>query len=364
MSECKTQPIYQTVSAALIRQIHSGKMKNGDKALSERELAQVWGISRGTARLALQELETLGYLERMGNKGSFIREISAATEKKIVFAFPEQSISHDILNPESWALASDIHRGLIAAASKYDKVFVGFEHFLDHCTGQELKEQLKRLNQYDAAVFIGAQLENLQKAFAMTHPVYILPGTEKSPGWGIPVNYDHDKALDTLLREVRAGNAKTVGVLSLECDSDYRRKRAEKFLAKAIGLGFFAGPDRYFRFSADAGARKQQLQEFFKGSYPDFVFCNNAEIAVEVYEAAIQAGLQIGRDFGIGGISSGYTYHGLIPRFTYVKVDNARMAENIVDAFMRHSNEVPVLELELVKGKSIMEVETSRRIEG
>ena len=49
-----------------------------DKLLSERELCQHYGVSRTTVRLALQELETQGYIYRRHGKEhmSLIYQIS------------------------------------------------------------------------------------------------------------------------------------------------------------------------------------------------------------------------------------------------------------------------------------------------
>lgn len=47
-----------------------------DKLLSERELCQYYGVSRTTVRLALQELESQGYIYKKHGKGTFVSDLS------------------------------------------------------------------------------------------------------------------------------------------------------------------------------------------------------------------------------------------------------------------------------------------------
>lgn len=52
--------------------IESGQLTPGDRVPSERELTEQFGVSRMTARQALRELESQGYLYRVQGKGTFV----------------------------------------------------------------------------------------------------------------------------------------------------------------------------------------------------------------------------------------------------------------------------------------------------
>lgn len=65
-------PLYYQIKARLLEAIESGQLQPGDRVLSERELTEQFGVSRMTARQALTELETLGYLYRVQGKGTFV----------------------------------------------------------------------------------------------------------------------------------------------------------------------------------------------------------------------------------------------------------------------------------------------------
>ncbi len=64
------QRIYQEVASQLRRNISEGKLKPGDKLPPERNLAQMFGVSRNTMREALRALELSGLLElKLGSAG-------------------------------------------------------------------------------------------------------------------------------------------------------------------------------------------------------------------------------------------------------------------------------------------------------
>ncbi len=64
------QRIYQEVASQLRRNISEGKLRPGDKLPPERNLAQMFGVSRNTMREALRALELSGLLElKLGSAG-------------------------------------------------------------------------------------------------------------------------------------------------------------------------------------------------------------------------------------------------------------------------------------------------------
>ncbi|MBO0462101.1 GntR family transcriptional regulator [Enterococcus sp. DIV1298c] len=71
----KGKPLYYQLVDALKKHIEA-EMIPHDKLLSERELCLYYGVSRTTVRLALQELETLGYIYKKHGKGTFVSDLS------------------------------------------------------------------------------------------------------------------------------------------------------------------------------------------------------------------------------------------------------------------------------------------------
>lgn len=65
-------PIYQNVKDDLIKKISEGTYKSGDRIPSERELCQVYGVSRMTVRQAVVALEKDGMVYREKGRGTFV----------------------------------------------------------------------------------------------------------------------------------------------------------------------------------------------------------------------------------------------------------------------------------------------------
>lgn len=67
-------PLYYQIKESLKKAIESGTLEPHQKLSSERDLEKEYGISRMTARRALTELESEGYVYREQGKGSFVAE--------------------------------------------------------------------------------------------------------------------------------------------------------------------------------------------------------------------------------------------------------------------------------------------------
>jgi DNA-binding GntR family transcriptional regulator len=66
-------PQYQAMASELRALIDSGELRPGDVLPSESALAERYGVSRGTARHALAELEGAGLVESVHGKGRYVR---------------------------------------------------------------------------------------------------------------------------------------------------------------------------------------------------------------------------------------------------------------------------------------------------
>lgn len=73
--ENKKQPLYGQLVDELKESIEKEHQAH-DLLPSERELAEIHGVSRTTVRLALQELENLGFIYKKHGKGTFVSGVS------------------------------------------------------------------------------------------------------------------------------------------------------------------------------------------------------------------------------------------------------------------------------------------------
>ncbi|MGX7064637.1 GntR family transcriptional regulator [Enterococcus cecorum] len=69
------QPLYDQLVDLLKEKIET-ELEPNTKLESERELSNRYGLSRTTVRLALQELEKMGYIYRIHGKGTYVSDLS------------------------------------------------------------------------------------------------------------------------------------------------------------------------------------------------------------------------------------------------------------------------------------------------
>lgn len=63
---------YVRVAEDLARQIEAGEIPKGGRLPNERELAEVYRVSAGTVRRAVQELRAQGLVATLAGKGTFV----------------------------------------------------------------------------------------------------------------------------------------------------------------------------------------------------------------------------------------------------------------------------------------------------
>lgn len=67
-------PLYRQLFSLVAGQIHDGKLEPGERIPSERQLADVYHVSRTTARQAIDDLVATGLVYREQGKGTFVAE--------------------------------------------------------------------------------------------------------------------------------------------------------------------------------------------------------------------------------------------------------------------------------------------------
>lgn len=90
LQQIKRKKLYEEVMDQIVNAISSGEFPQGSKLPSERELAEIFQVSRTVIREAIRSMESVGYLESRTN-GTYIREVSV----------------DDILSPLMSVLAQD-----------------------------------------------------------------------------------------------------------------------------------------------------------------------------------------------------------------------------------------------------------------
>lgn len=67
-------PLYRQLSGRMVARIQKGELKTGQRIPSEREMAELFNVSRTTARLAIDDLVSSGMVYREQGRGTFVAE--------------------------------------------------------------------------------------------------------------------------------------------------------------------------------------------------------------------------------------------------------------------------------------------------
>ncbi|MGH1842158.1 GntR family transcriptional regulator [Enterococcus gallinarum] len=98
----KNKPLYCQLIDLLKEKIEVSMIAH-DKIPSERELTKQYGVSRTTVRLALKELENIGYIYRCHGKGTFVSGLKKDVDLGGSYSFTQQMKSLG-RNPETRVL--------------------------------------------------------------------------------------------------------------------------------------------------------------------------------------------------------------------------------------------------------------------
>ncbi len=75
----KKESVGQQVVGQIVELIRTGNLRPGDRLPSERELVEIFGISRPSLRESMRALSVLGIIESRHGGGAFVTELDAST---------------------------------------------------------------------------------------------------------------------------------------------------------------------------------------------------------------------------------------------------------------------------------------------
>src|SRR5437660_10911931 len=100
-------PMYFQIQTQLLKMIQSGRLRPGDAMPSEDELSRECGVSRMTARHALQSLKSQGFASRHKGQGTFVCQPSVEKDIMHLSGFTAEMRALG-LQPSSRVLRADM----------------------------------------------------------------------------------------------------------------------------------------------------------------------------------------------------------------------------------------------------------------
>jgi GntR family transcriptional regulator len=95
--KAELSPIYRAIADALIERIDNSDLPPGSRCPSERQLASEYGISRMTARAAVNLLVQRGYVARKNGSGTFVASPKIELDLSTVAGFSDRVLRHGII---------------------------------------------------------------------------------------------------------------------------------------------------------------------------------------------------------------------------------------------------------------------------
>ena len=83
-------PLYYKLAENIEEQINNDIYEKGEKIPSERELCEIYGVSRMTVRLAIDELVKKGKLEKVQRKGTYVLSKSIVQNLNKVYSYSKE----------------------------------------------------------------------------------------------------------------------------------------------------------------------------------------------------------------------------------------------------------------------------------
>lgn len=118
VSRTSPVPLYAQIQLRLVERIQAGILKPGDLLYSERELCEMFGVSRMTARQALKELCRSGYAFSERGRGTFVSRSKVEKNIRLLTSFSEEMRARG-LEPSSRVLEK---RFSVASAQETEKL--------------------------------------------------------------------------------------------------------------------------------------------------------------------------------------------------------------------------------------------------
>lgn len=354
------------ISNILRRSILNGEFKPGKKLYSIRKLAKKFDVATLTIERALEILDKEGFLKRIPMKGIYVSPQSVALHRRlnICVPYPVASIAVNNLHGEAWSAISELYRGLFSIIGD-ENISLQFVYYEDTDDQNKLAAQLDSLLQYDAAVFLGTeQLRSLQNKVSPMLPSFrVLGDIDENGAQGfIDIDYDRRKAYRTIINHAKECGAETITCFT----NSHGKKKYDVFRQLALESGIREVIKvEYNNSMADIkNAFSTYLQK--QTGKADFMFCMLSDPIPQLYEAARNCNIELGKDLQVVALASGVTFVSLYPSLTYCRIPRFEMGCETMRAMIsslragKKIESLPLFEAEFIQGMTTKPLTTKQ----
>lgn len=281
-----------------------------------RVLGQRYGVSDGTVRKAFEQLENASVLQRRNRSGTYISPLflkDFEVVRLLSLVFPEKAISMKELNYENYAICMEIFQGLMYESSSWNSR-VEFCYMPETDNRILLEQQVRQLKGSHGVVMIGGQLQALRSQLKKAGiPILsIFAWQEMGAEEENRFNYSFAQTCDDICDYLRRAGYRKIILISETEFHEYSHREEE---LKCRGF-----QERGMRIEAKFPFGHPELMRLFRRNDPECVYfpVNSGDIS-RIYRFAYDEGLQIGRDFDLLGLASGFSFANYFPPLSYFR---------------------------------------------
>ncbi|MBX3279017.1 MAG: GntR family transcriptional regulator [Acidobacteria bacterium] len=296
--------IPEQLKKILLSKIESGEYIPGEKIPSERALAEMYGISRISARQTLTELIAEDYLFRIPGKGTFVERAEQVARKLKRGSF---NIAF-LINRHWYSFAQPGHNrvleGVERALSKrgYKLVFLASDDRLEE--GQiNIDLTRRRAEGYDGYILEGPMSEQVIEYFQASDVAFILLDAVTAVDGVNCVCMDYFGGAIQAIRYLAKLGHSEIGYIGLEHSDKYHgyleglRTTRLKHDASFTELITINGEDR----PGYQHGREAMQRLISRGAYPSALFITNDVVALGAMEVAKREGIKIPQQLSLVG---------------------------------------------------------------
>jgi LacI family transcriptional regulator len=328
-------PIRLQLSQLLRRQIQEGRLAPGTRIPSERELAQLYGISRASARESVIELLHAGVLFRTVGKGTFVAEGPAGAAVTL-HAAREISVLID-------------RRVFELVQTGYNRTLAGIEQacrergcsFTFRTIGDDLELPETGEPGRGYIVLGGATRSILNKAEDRKLPCVVVDPVVEDVTGPVQIRIDYASGTRQAVERLHEFGHRAIGFIGIAGSEKYRAYW-QAMLARGLAydprqVEFLPLVDAQPGIVSGYSAMQRLLEN---GSMPTALLVTNDFVAMGVLERLQLAGLAVPEAVSVIGFDD----LGLAttPRLASVRVDLHRTGAAAVDALLRLMRGEPV----------------------
>jgi len=314
--------------------ITSGEWVVGDQIDSENSLCQAFGVCRATVTKAIKRLESEGLIISQHGKGRFVAD--APVRKRtwavgLIFSDIER-LTHPVVAPmiagaKDRILESDYHLKIVAINSTSRQ--------LDTRRSEQALALIDPAN-LDGAIIMTREMPDADALMLARHVPVLYVSRSPVRGSMASICYDAAGGSHDAAAHLRDLGHRRVTLVTVEPSSDQGRLQAigaELAFRKLIAAGDAMLTVERVPRNRSEYSRKIMLDRLADKARPTAVIAGSDELALGVYQAATELGLDIPRDLSLTGWNDTLASDIPVP-MTTVTMDYQAYARTAVDCLL------------------------------